>query len=217
MAERKIMAQVFSNVALVYDKFVSIVTLGGIHKWQKKLINLMGDSGNWLDVGTGTGEVLLKLQNASLRVGIDVAFGMLTKSKGKCTTCHFILADAQNMPFKDGVFDKVSLSLVFRHLENQENFLKETKRITSPGAKIGLIDIKKFAGSGILAFLMKTVFLPFGILIFGKGKWNFFINSIEKSFTIQEVKNLLESQGFKVIKVETSFLGLVYIMVAQRV
>lgn len=211
------MAQVFSSVALVYDKFVSIVTLGGIHKWQKKLINLMGDSGNWLDVGTGTGEVLLKLQNASLKVGIDVAFGMLTKSKEKCPTCHFILADAENMPFKEGVFDKISLSLVFRHLENQENFLKEAKRITSPGAKIGIIDIRKFAGSGILAFLMKTVFLPLGILIFGKDKWDFFIHSIEKSFAVEEVKSLLESQGFKVIKVETSFLGLVYIMVAQRV
>jgi len=217
MAERKIIAQVFSSVALVYDKFVSIATLGGIHKWQKKLINLMGDSGNWLDVGTGTGEVLLKLQNASLKVGIDVAFGMLVKSKEKCPTCNFILADAENMPFKDGVFNKVSLSLVFRHLENQENFLKEAKRITSPGAKIGLIDIRKFAGSGILAFLMKTVFLPFGILIFGKDKWDFFIHSIKRSFTIQEVKNLLESHGFKVIKVETSFLGLVYIIVAQRV
>ncbi|HIQ48172.1 MAG TPA: methyltransferase type 11, partial [Aquifex aeolicus] len=33
MAERKIIAQVFSSVALVYDKFVSIATLGGIHKW----------------------------------------------------------------------------------------------------------------------------------------------------------------------------------------
>ena len=64
---------------------------------------------------------------------------------------------------------------------------------------------------------MKTVFLPFGILIFGKDKWDFFIHSIKRSFTIQEVKNLLESHGFKVIKVETSFLGLVYIIVAQRV
>ncbi len=217
MDEKRIMAQVFSNVAKIYDIFLSGITLGGIHRWQERLIKLMGETGSWLDVGTGTGEILLKLKNSKLKVGIDIAFGMLKRAKEKCGDCYLILADGENMPFKNESFDRVSLSLVFRHLPSQESFLKEAGRVMKKGGRIGILDIRKFWGNKVLSFLMKTLFLPLGILIFGKDKWDFFIHSLEKSFTIDETKKLLEGNGFKTIAVETKFMGLIYLIVGEKV
>ncbi|GAB6065258.1 class I SAM-dependent methyltransferase [Aquifex pyrophilus] len=217
MDEKRIMAQVFSGVAKVYDTFLSGITLGGIHRWQGRLIELMGEESAWLDVGTGTGEVLLKLKSSRLKVGIDIAFGMLKKAKEKCGDCHFILADAENTPFKNESFERISLSLVFRHLPSQDNFLKEAYRVMKKGGRIGILDLRKFWGNRVLSLLMRTIFLPFGILIFGKDKWDFFIHSLEKSFTIEETKEILEKNGFKTLKVETAFMGLVYLVVGEKV
>ncbi|NPB06756.1 MAG: methyltransferase domain-containing protein, partial [Aquificae bacterium] len=103
MKGKEVMAQIFTGASKAYDFFLSFATLGSIHRWQRELIEAMGREGNWLDVGTGTGEVLKKLGSyPHLRVGIDLSEGMLKKAKEKCGECHFLLADAENMPFKEG-------------------------------------------------------------------------------------------------------------------
>jgi len=215
MTAKKVMASVFSGTARVYDRFVSLATFGGIHRWQKRLIELMGERESWLDVGTGTGEVLRKLNSSRLRVGIDLSYEMLKVAKEKCGGCYFLVADGENMPFKDKSFDRISLSLVFRHLENQERFLKEAKRVLKKGGRIGLIDIRKFKGSGLLLLLMKTLLLPIGLLIFGRDKWEFFVHSIENSFSLEEIEETFKREGFKKVASETTFLGLVLIFVAE--
>ena len=216
MAEKEVMSKVFSGAAKVYDTFLSLATFGGIHEWQRELIEKMGEGENWLDVGTGTGEVLLKLKSSKLKVGIDLALGMLQRARRKCVGCHFLLADAENMPFKDRSFDRISLSLVFRHLENKESFLKEAKRVGKEKVRVGIIDIGKFKGTGLLIFLMKTLFLPIGFLFFGRDKWKFFINSLRESLSPNETRRMFESFGFREVYFKRRFFGLVYIQVFEK-
>lgn len=215
MTAKKVVASVFSGTARVYDRFVSLATFGGIHRWQERLIELMEERESWLDVGTGTGEVLRKLNSSKLRIGIDLSYKMLKVAKEKCGGCYFLVADGENMPFKDKSFDRISLSLVFRHLENQERFLKEAKRLLKKGGRVGLIDIRKFKGSGLLLLLMKTLLLPIGLLIFGRDKWEFFVHSIENSFSLEEIEETFKREGFKKVASERTFLGLVLIFVAE--
>ncbi len=216
MGTKEVMANVFSSVAKVYDTFLSFVTFGGIHRWQKRLIDVAEEGESWLDVGTGTGEVLKKLRSSKLKVGIDVAPEMLKIAKKKCEDCYFLIADGENMPFKDKSFDRISLSLVFRHLENQEEFLREANRILKRGGRIGVLDLRKFAGSKPLLFLMRTLFLPIGLIIFGKDKWEFFIHSIENSFSLEEIEEMFEKEGFRKVEMETHFFGLVFVFVAEK-
>ncbi len=217
MGKREVMSKVFSDIAKIYDKFLHFITLGRIDKWQKDLIYAMGEDESWLDVGTGTAEVLKKLKKSKLKVGIDVAYGMLKVAKDKCKTCYFVLADAESMPFKDEVFDRISLSLVFRHLENQNKFLKEARRTLRRGGLVGILDIRMFFLTKVLTLLMKTLFLPFGILIFGRDKWKFFIESLSKSFTLSEVSEILKKNGFEVIQTKNHLFGIIYIVVAKKI
>jgi len=217
VAYRKV-AEIFSQISGVYDRFLSLATAGQIHRWQRDLLSGMNMEGNWLDVGTGTGELLRKLGEdwRGIRVGIDPALGMLFVAKKKCPGCFFLQAVGESLPFREGSFRNVSLSLVFRHLEDKEAFLKDAFRVLESGGRIGILDIGRFRGTGVLLLLMKTLLKPLGVLIFGSDKWSFFIHSVEDSLSPEEVEAMLRSSGFSVISKERRLLGVVHLIVAVK-
>ncbi|MFN3472350.1 MAG: class I SAM-dependent methyltransferase, partial [Aquificaceae bacterium] len=172
--------------------------------------------GNRLDVGTGTGEVLLKSQNKGIRVGIDLSLEMLKVARSKCKACKFLVADGENMPFKDGSFSSISLSLVYRHLLNRKAFLKEAKRVLREEGYIAILDINKFFLTPLLVFFMKYPLKPLGLLLFGGEKWEFFIHSLENSLGVEEVKGELREEGFYVAEVQRRLFGLVYLILAKK-
>ncbi|SNZ12018.1 class I SAM-dependent methyltransferase [Hydrogenobacter hydrogenophilus] len=210
------MSQIFDEVSKLYDPFLKAITFGGIDRWQKALIEFLDKEGNRLDVGTGTGEVLKKSTNRGLKVGIDLSMGMLKKAKDKCPYCYFLLADAENMPFKELSFRTITLSLVFRHIEDKRAFLKEAYRVLEEGGQIGILDINKFAGTKLLSFLMRYPLKPLGLLLFGRERWDFFLHSLENSLSTLEVKRYLEGEGFRVSRLNRYMLGIVYVLRADK-
>ncbi|MDW8066736.1 MAG: class I SAM-dependent methyltransferase [Aquificaceae bacterium] len=216
MITKKTVADVFSSVSRKYDFFLNLITFGNIDKWQRELLQMLDPEGNRLDVGTGTGEILLKSQNKGLRVGMDLSLDMLKIAKSKCKVCKFVLGDAENMPFKSGSFGSITLSLVYRHLINRRQFLKEAKRLLREGGQLSLLDINKFTLTPLLIFLMKYPLKPLGLFLFGRDKWEFFIHSLENSLSVEEVKVELEEEGFEVVEVQKRLLGLVYLLLARK-
>jgi len=211
-------AEIFSQISGVYDRFLGLISGGRIHSWQRELLSMMSCTGNWLDVGTGTGEVLGKLgdRQRSVRVGIDPSSGMLCVARKKYPNIHFAQAVGESLPFKGESFGCVSLSLVFRHLQDKGAFLKEARRVLVEGGRLGLIDVGRFRGTGAVVLLMKTVLRVPGVLIFGRHKWDFFIHSVEESYTVEEVKDMLEREGFKVYEVRKKLMGMVFLLVATK-
>ncbi|HHJ64460.1 MAG TPA: methyltransferase domain-containing protein [Aquifex aeolicus] len=211
-------ADIFSQISGTYDFFLKVATAGRIHSWQRELVSLMNPGGNWLDVGTGTGEVLLKLGEnyEGLRVGVDPSLEMLRIADQKCGSCFFVQGIGEALPFRNGSFSNVSLSLVFRHLEDKMAFLSEANRLLAENGRLGLIDIGRFRGTFLLLLLMKTLLRPLGVLLFGRDRWSFFIHSVEESYSIEEIENMLRLRGFRIQEVRKRFLGVVYIVVAVR-
>ncbi|MCX8075757.1 MAG: class I SAM-dependent methyltransferase [Aquificaceae bacterium] len=216
MVTKKTVEDVFSVVSKKYDFFLNLVTFGKIDLWQRELLDMLSHEGNRLDVGTGTGEVLLKSQNRGLRVGIDLSLPMLRLAKEKCKVCHFLVGDGENMPFKEGSFSSITLSLVFRHLINRKAFLGEARRVLKEGGELALLDINRFSLKPILVFLMEFPLKPLGILLFGRDKWAFFIHSLQNALSLEEVKRELKEEGFNVVEVQRRLLGAVYLLVARK-
>jgi demethylmenaquinone methyltransferase/2-methoxy-6-polyprenyl-1,4-benzoquinol methylase len=216
MKHKKITADVFSSVSKHYDTFLNLITFRRIKDWQRTMLKEVEGAKTLLDVGTGTGEVLLQANPQTLKVGIDLSLGMLKVAHKKCPNCGFVLADAENMPFKTSSFDAVTLSLVYRHLYNRDQFLKEARRVLKPAGRLAILDINKFWLTPLLVFFMKFPIKPLGLILFGRDKWEFFIHSLENSLSEKELKGELESNGFKVIKTQKRLFGIVYIVSAQR-
>ncbi|WP_448587291.1 class I SAM-dependent methyltransferase [Thermocrinis sp.] len=214
---KNVVAEVFSSVSKYYDFFLNLITLGRIKSWQRDMLSLLGKDGNLLDVGTGTGEVLVQSNLKGMGVGIDISFEMLKIAKNKCKECSFVLADAENLPFKESTFENITLSLVYRHLYDRKSFLREAHRVLIRGGSLAILDINKFWLTPILVFFMKFPIKPLGLLLFGRIKWDFFIHSLQNSIEEKELKRELEEAGFKVKTIQRKLLGIVYITVAEKV
>lgn len=99
-------------------------------RWQEAV-------GDWtdkvvIDIGCGPGNIYATLQGKPKHlIGVDVAPKSLELA-GKLGYTP-VLADANNLPFKSGIADVVTLNATLHHCENMESVLKEAARLVKPG------------------------------------------------------------------------------------
>ena len=81
-----------------------------------------------LDVGCGTGLSTIALKEISRRVvGVDAAQEMVALAD-KEPHIEFLVSRAEQLPFKDGVFEMITLSQAFHWLD-KERFFTEARRV----------------------------------------------------------------------------------------
>jgi ubiquinone/menaquinone biosynthesis C-methylase UbiE len=99
-----------------------------------------------LDVGCGAGitPVLIAKGYGCRVIGIDISEGMVEKSKERAKRervtdrVEFRVADAQDLPFDDNIFDAVITESVTAFPEDKQKAVNEYVRVTKPGGYIGL-------------------------------------------------------------------------------
>lgn len=154
-----------------------------------------------LEVGCGNGYYLSLLNRLDVKLeltGIDkdiLALKDATKFIGN-RSVKLILGDAAKMPFKTAIFDRVVMSEVIEHVDDEKAALQEAKRVLKKG--------------GILALTTCNIGYPFfwdplswvlqhffGTHIksgFFAGIWNQHDRLYEKS----EIETLVKIAGFKI-------------------
>ena len=99
-----------------------------------------------LDVATGGGHAAAALAGRSGRVvASDLTPSMLREARGTAAECRagnvvFAAADAEALPFRDAVFDRVTCRIAPHHFPDVRTALSEIARVTRPGGRIGIID-----------------------------------------------------------------------------
>ncbi len=92
-----------------------------------------------LDVACGTGrliEAVAHYPRVKEIVGVDINENMLALAREKFggdSRVNFICGDVYHLPFGPGQFRKVVGGRIFMHLDDKEKFLKEVRRILTPG------------------------------------------------------------------------------------
>lgn len=107
-------------------------------------LNLKDDS-VVLDVATGGGHVARTLAaKVSTVFATDLTKEMLSNTAAHLKTqfknIHYIVADAESMPFLDNTFDAVTCRIAPHHFPNPHDFISEANRVLKPGGKFLLID-----------------------------------------------------------------------------
>lgn len=85
-----------------------------------------------LEVACGSRADTLNLADHEF-VLTDISNKALQKARESKPDAQFILADAENLPFSDAVFDGVLTAASLHHAENPEQMLKEMRRVAKPG------------------------------------------------------------------------------------
>jgi SAM-dependent methyltransferase len=100
-----------------------------------------------LDLGCGSGRHTLEAARFPGRVvGVDISTDDLRaakfmyddlRRKGQVRGhADFIIGDAQNLPFRDGAFDKSICTETFEHIPDDRRGIAEFERVTKPGAPV---------------------------------------------------------------------------------
>lgn len=99
-----------------------------------------------LDVGCGVGPTpcFIAKKVGCRVVGVDISERMVERSKEKARQekvadrVEFRVADAQDLPFADGVFDAVITESVTAFPDDKQRAVDEYARVTKPGGYVGL-------------------------------------------------------------------------------
>lgn len=113
------------------------------------------EAGRALDIGTGPGQIVLRLARALLGwhfTGVDRSANMIAQARSHSANANaeeanprveFRVADGNRLDFPDHSFDLVMCNSVLHHLAEPQNLLAEMARLAKPGGAILLRDLRR--------------------------------------------------------------------------
>ncbi len=199
----------FDKISNNYDLLNSLFSAGIDKIWRKKLVRNFNNDSFILDVATGTAEVLVEgftLSKINMGLGIDPSIEMLKigrdklLKKGLSNNTSLFKSAAENLPFKDNIFDGITIAFGIRNTKNYYLSLTEMHRVLR---KDGTIAILEFAIPRISVFTSLYLFyfkniMPFIGSLFGSRKEYKYLSESTTEFPQRDVfKNIMSECGFR--------------------
>lgn len=144
----------FGRIGRFYDFGIrtAFKWIGGEAVFRRGIVAAAGvhPGHNVLDVSCGTGTLAAMLAErvtpGGRVTGIDLSPGMLAVAERKVDRedVDFIVANAEDLPFDDGDFDRVTISLAAHEMnrEGRRNALSEMHRVLKPGGLAVVADMR---------------------------------------------------------------------------
>ena len=129
----------FDGVAERYDLTNDVLALGQTRLWRRAVRQAVDAKPGQrvLDLAAGTGTSTQPFHAAGAEtVSCDFSLGMLQVGKRRLPHLTFAAGDATRLPFRDGVFDAVTISFGLRNVQDTEGALREMSRVTRPGGRL---------------------------------------------------------------------------------
>ncbi|MDO8515972.1 MAG: class I SAM-dependent methyltransferase [bacterium] len=145
MPQEKINAR-FEKGESVYDKkFLSY--MAGVSEHILARAD-MHPSDRVLDLGCGTGELLMKLHkqepHLKMLLGLDLSESMIVEARKKFKDIPLMevqVGNADHIPFPDNYCNMVTMTGIMHYLINPEVVFREIARVLAPGGQVLIVDI----------------------------------------------------------------------------
>ncbi|MFF3019814.1 demethylmenaquinone methyltransferase [Streptomyces sp. NPDC057939] len=139
-------ASMFDGVAANYDLTNDVLSLGQDRVWRKAVAKAVaarpGQKVLDLAAGTATSSLPFAATGAYV-VPCDFSLGMLREGKKKHSWLPLTAGDATKLPFKDDVFDSVTISFGLRNVQDTDAALRELYRVTKPGGQVVICEFSQ--------------------------------------------------------------------------
>ncbi|MFC8504999.1 demethylmenaquinone methyltransferase [Streptomyces sp. NPDC057411] len=132
-------ASMFDDVAANYDLTNDILSLGQDRRWRKEVAKAVDarPAQKILDLAAGTATSSQPFARAGAYVvPCDFSLGMLRVGKKNHPWMPFTAGDGTRLPFRDDVFDAVTISFGLRNIQDTDQALRELYRVTKPGGRV---------------------------------------------------------------------------------
>ena len=221
-----IIQNMFSSIVPEYDFLNHLLSFGMDRSWRRNFVKkLPQDCSIILDVCGGTGDMILALNDNSVRINMDFSYSMLLAAKKKFSSGNMnilsVCADALNTPFRDSSLSMAVSAYGIRNLYDIDKGLEEIKRLLKPGGTLGILEFFKpkqnFIRKIFDIIYLKT-FMPFiGYVISGhRDAYKYLSQSIERFYDLKSFCLNLEKYGFEIIWHKDFFFGITSAIVAIK-
>ncbi|MEU6442376.1 demethylmenaquinone methyltransferase [Streptomyces sp. NPDC047046] len=132
-------ASMFDGVAKRYDLTNDILSFGQDRAWRAEVAKAVDarPAQKVLDLAAGTATSSLPFtRTGAYVVPCDFSLGMLQVGKQRHGWLPFTAGDATRLPFRDDVFDAVTISFGLRNVSDTPAALRELYRVTKPGGRV---------------------------------------------------------------------------------
>jgi demethylmenaquinone methyltransferase/2-methoxy-6-polyprenyl-1,4-benzoquinol methylase len=136
-------ARMFDAVAERYDAMNAVMTFGQERRWRRVVARAVGAGPGTrvLDLAAGTGASSTPFADAgAMTIACDFSAGMLAEGRRRHPQLTFVAGDALRLPFRDGVFEAVTISFGLRNVAGVGAALAELARVTRPGGRLVVLE-----------------------------------------------------------------------------
>ena len=146
---------VFDSVASRYDIMNDLMSVGLHRLWKRHTISRAAvRKGHYvLDLAGGTGDLaraFARQVGSEGRVVLaDINAAMLEQGRrrlvdaGVAANTSIAQVDAENLPFADGSFDRITIAFGLRNVTDKEAALRSMFRVLRPGGKLLILEFSK--------------------------------------------------------------------------
>ena len=218
----------FNRVAEHYDLLNTLLSFGMDRSWRRRLAEEITSSNLVLDIATGTADVaieVVKKWNGCFAIGIDPSKQMLDLAHTKLETARvkkkiaLVEGFAEDLPFKNGTFDAITIAFGIRNTIDPLISLKEMNRVLKPSGRAGILEFALPRNRLFAPLYMSYIrnMFPFLGSFFGKkNEYQYLVDSIPTFPQRDGFTRLMEEAGFSVIKPIELTMGTVIIYVGVK-
>ena len=218
----KLVQKVFSDVSNNYDLMNDVMSFGAHRLWKKWFIDIVNPSSGEkiIDVGSGSGDLVLEILKRDLNLKIDMvdlneAMLLEGKKRIKNDNVKFFEQNAESLNFYDNLYDKYLISFCLRNVTDIDQSFKEAFRILKPGGQYYCLEFSKpnsFVLANMYSYYKSNIIPTFGkIFSNNREAYNYLNESIDLFPKQDELKKRIEASGFKSVRYINLFDGIVSI------
>jgi len=222
--------KMFDSLAPSYDFLNTLLSLGIDRYWRRKAVSLLHPEkgGRFLDVATGTCDVVLEIANreGTESYGIDFSRSMLLlgqkklSKEGVADRVKLQQGCGQNLPYADNSFDGSICAFGIRNFFDPLQGLKEMIRVLKPEGQLVILEFsypKISICKKIYQLYFEYVLPLMGRWVSGHGRaYSYLPDSVSRFPIRQDFVQLMESAGFGDIKFKDLSLGIVTLYIGRK-
>lgn len=143
-------AAMFDDIAPVYDRMNTLMTLGSDRRWRRRAVHASGlkPGDSVIDVACGTGKLSAALAERvgpfGQVLGVDLSPAMVEyagRAYPDLVQLRFEVGNALQLPAADGEFDAATIAFGMRNLADFEAGFRELLRVVRPGGRVVCLEL----------------------------------------------------------------------------
>jgi ubiquinone/menaquinone biosynthesis C-methylase UbiE len=170
------------HIPWLYDSSMALMESPGMRRWRDWLVN--GAAGRVLEIGCGTGRNLHLY--ARPPIASDPDFALLLAARKRAAGSRFVVAAAEDLPFRGRSIDTVVSSLALCSVFEPSRALSEVQRVLRAGGSLRALEHVR-SSNGLIAWLQDV----------GQPLWTWFTGVCHPN---RDTEEAIAGAGFEIVE-----------------